>query len=336
MRHYRLAGAVVAAGALLFAGACGGDDSGGGSDDAVTVGSLPFAQYAAPAYMGEPEIEDEIGLDIEVNQFSRAVDAIEALRAGRIDVAFGGIGTFVPTYLQGTDVKLVGSVGYGGYQLVAREEAGVSDYPDLEGKRIGLTRGALEVLVSAALSDAGLTGSPDDPNADVELVFLAGTPDMTQALARGDVDAIFQSEPDATTAIEQGFGVAVKDPYDTSAGPVTKVIMMSQDLYEDRDRAVKFLEGIVLATNRLCEDPEMREEFTREEIFGGQLSAEDYTKATENAPLDVTKLTVEEVQNNADLLQQVGITEETIDAAEAVDLSLLEDALANVDWGGEC
>jgi NitT/TauT family transport system substrate-binding protein len=336
MTRPRVLSALVAASLLALVAACGSSDDSGSSNPTVRVGSLPFAQYAAPAYESDKAIEKSIGLDIKVNQFSRAVDAIEALRAGRIDVTFGGIGTFIPTYLQGTKVHIVGSIGYGGYQLLRAKGEDINSYADLKGKKVGLTRGALEVLVNAALSDAGLTGSADDPDADTKLVLLPGTPDMNQALARGDVDAIFQSEPDATSAIEQGFGEAVKKPYDTSAGPITKVIMMSDKLYNDRARAVKYLEGIIMATNKLCSDPALRESYTRDDIFKGQLSSEDYKAATGNAPLAVDKATVDEVQANGDLLHKIGITDKDIDATKAVDLSLMKEALAKVPTTGEC
>lgn len=337
MTRPRVAPALLATVLITVVTACGSSgDSGSSSNPTVQVGSLPFAQYVAPAYEADSSIEKAIGLDLEVHQFARAVDAIEALRAGRIDVTFGGIGTFIPTYLSGTNVHIVGSIGYGGYQLVEAKGENINSYADLKGKKVGLTRGALEVLVNAALIDAGLTASADDPKADVKLVFLPGTPDMNQALARKDVDAIFQSEPDATTAIEQGFGESVKKPYDTSAGPISKVIMMSDRLYKDRDRAVKYLEGIIMATNKVCADPALRESFTRDKIFKGQLSAQDYKKATDNAPLDVTKVTVGEVQSNGDLLKKVGITNKDIDAKKAVDLSLLHQALNKVPFNGEC
>ncbi len=300
------------------------------------VGSLPFAQYVAPAYEANASIEKAIGLDVKVSQFGTAVDAIEALRAGRIDVTFGGIGTFIPTYLGGAKVHVVGSIGYGGYQLLRAKGENINDYTDLKGKKVALVRGALEVLVNAALSDAGLTGSPDDPKADVKLVFLPSTADMNQALARGDVDAIFQSEPDATMALQQGYGEAVKKPYDTSAGPITKVIMMGDKLYNDKARAVAYLEGIIMATNKMCADPSLRESFTRDDIFKGQVSDADYKAATGNAPLSVTKATAEEVQNNGDLLHKVGITDKDSDASQAVDLTLMQQAMEKVKPTGEC
>jgi NitT/TauT family transport system substrate-binding protein len=95
-----------------------------------------------------------------------------------------------------------------------RQDSGIKSVKDLKGKKVGVTRGGIhEVLLDAELGQNGLSAK------DVTIVYLAFA-DLNQALLGKNIDAMMQSEPQSSQAINKGFGVEVMKPYDTpSASP---------------------------------------------------------------------------------------------------------------------
>ena len=89
------------------------------------------------------------------------------------------------------------------YRLVARRSAGIETLADLKGKRVMLPANtSANYYLVAMLRTVGLTED------DVELVPLppdrdgqTGMDQMSDALARGDVDAISMWEPEPEDAI---------------------------------------------------------------------------------------------------------------------------------------
>jgi NitT/TauT family transport system substrate-binding protein len=72
------------------------------------------------------------------------------------------------------------------------------------------------LLLLAELDKAGLTWS-DKPGKDVQILYLAFA-DLNQALAAKQIDAMCQSEPQSSQAINKKFGVEVLKPYDPEMG----------------------------------------------------------------------------------------------------------------------
>lgn len=289
----------------------------------VRVGALPFTQYTATFYIGEKWIADCFALDASVSRFNAAITAAESLRAGTIDVTFGGVTSFLPSIVAGFPLYLIGSLGYGGYRFIRRPDVQVNDYGDLKGKRVGIIRGALELIDVAALQKAGLTWSDQPGKADVTFVYLPDTAAMAQALDQKQLDAMITSEPYATQQIANGQALEVKKPYDTAMGKISKVVAVSKDFYAKREAAQRFLTAFVYATSWLDAHPDVREKYTRDKIFAGQLSHQDYADSMANAPTGVD-LTMDEVQKTSDLMFQAGQMKEKVSATDVVKLDLLD------------
>ena len=191
MRYIGLIGALF----LLAAGAR--------AEDVVHLGNLKFAHYGAVSYMKEVCAGE--GVRIEERFFPKGPDILPAIVSGDIDLAALASDGAISGRANGVPIFAVAGFARGGARLVAGLDSGVHSLQDLKGKRVGVTRGgAQEVLLYAELEKAGLTWS-DRPGKDVQIVFLAFA-DLNQALGMHQIDAMCQSEPQSSQAINRHIG----------------------------------------------------------------------------------------------------------------------------------
>jgi NitT/TauT family transport system substrate-binding protein len=207
--------------------ACGGDEGGddggtaaGGSSAAgaaegepttVRIGTLPIANAAA-MYLGmEQGFFEEEGLQVEPTVQAGGSQIITGLVADEFDFGFVGyISAGVPI-ARGLPVCVVtasdatGTTAEDDWQLILAGPDSTMDGPeDLAGARIGVNAlgGVAELQTRVVAEKAGV-----DPNSlvMVEMPF----PDMPAAIASGDLDAAYASEPFVTTILDQGGKVVV-------------------------------------------------------------------------------------------------------------------------------
>ncbi|WP_339939416.1 ABC transporter substrate-binding protein, partial [Undibacterium luofuense] len=165
--------------------------------------------------------------------------------------------------------------------------------------------GIQDILLAAELAQNGLTFS-DQPGKDVQIIYL-GFPDLNQALLGKNIDAIMQSEPYSSQAINKGFGKEIIKPYDTPIGePVRTMVMTDKFIKERRPVAEKFMRCFVEATRTFIDKPEVAEKYVRENMFKGQITHDDFADAIENSPYSYD-VTAEHIQITTDLMQKYGI-----------------------------
>jgi NitT/TauT family transport system substrate-binding protein len=188
----------------------------------------------------------------------------------------------------------------------APPDSNIKSIKDLKGKKVGVTRGGIhEVLLAAELSQAGLTFS-DQPGKDVQLVFLAFA-DLNQALLGKNLDAIMQSEPQSSQAINKGYGVEVMKPYDTPIGEPVRTMVMSEKFYtENRPLAAKFMKCFVQATKTFIDEKGVAEKYVRETIFKGQITADDFQDAISNSPYTYD-ISPKHIQVTTDVMAKSGV-----------------------------
>jgi NitT/TauT family transport system substrate-binding protein len=193
----------------------------------------------------------------------------------------------------------------GGARLVARPDGNIKSIKDLKGKKVGVTRGGIhEVLLIAELAQAGLSAS-DQPGKDVQLVFLAFA-DLNQALLGKNLDAIMQSEPQSSQAINKGFGVEVMKPYDTPIGAPVRTMVMSEKFYKERRAtAAKFMSCFVQATKLFIDNQAVAEKYVREVLFKNQITKDDFEDAISNSPYTYD-ITAEHIQVTTDVMAKHG------------------------------
>lgn len=272
--------------------------------DVVRLGNLKFAHYGAVSYMKEHCRK----FDLEVQEivFPKGIDIFPAFVKGEVDLAASAADAAIASRAGGGQVYVVAGFAKGGARLVGRADLDLRSVADLKGRKVGVARGgAQELLLLAELSQAGLSWS-DKPGKDVQLVYMAFA-DLNQALLQRQIDAMCQSEPQSSQAMNQGFGKEILKPYDTVLGEPVRVLVMTEKLYRERPEvASRVMECFVDATRTFLQDPARAETFVREQMFRGQISREDYRDAIANSPFTYD-VTVEHVQVTTDLMKRYGV-----------------------------
>ncbi|MES2261515.1 MAG: ABC transporter substrate-binding protein [Pseudomonadota bacterium] len=274
-----------------------------GAQEVVRLGNLKFAHYGAVSYI--KEIAPKCGIKVEEHVFAKGPDVMQAILAGELDVGATASEAAIQGRANGAPIYIVAGFAKGGARLLARPDSGIKSVKDLKGKKVGVTRGGIhEVLLVAELAQAGLTSS-DQPGKDVQLVFLAFA-DLNQALLGKNLDAIMQSEPQSSQAINKGYGVEVMKPYDTPIGAPVRTMVMSEKFYrEHRATAAKFMNCFVQATRTFIDNQAVAEKYVRETIFKSQITKSDFDDAISNSPYSYD-VTMEHIQITTDVMAKYG------------------------------
>lgn len=172
----------------------------------VRIGYLPIT-LTLPFFVAmEKGYFTEAGLKVEPIKYTTADQLTNALLAGNIDItANTSMSTFMTTFEESPDFAKIYMVSIHDPEnyldaLLVRKGSGIKRVEDLKGKKIGMFPGSTNVIyLSIALSNYL------NPEADVEMVQL---PPQThiEALASGQVDALYTLEPLVTVAIIKGIG----------------------------------------------------------------------------------------------------------------------------------
>jgi NitT/TauT family transport system substrate-binding protein len=275
-----------------------------GAQEVVRLGNLKFAHYGAVSYI--KEIAPKCGIKVEEHVFAKGPDVMQAILAGELDVGATASEAAISGRANGAPIYVVAGFAKGGARLVARPDSNIKSVKDLKGKKVGVTRGGIhEVLLIAELAQAGLSAS-DQPGKDVQLVFLAFA-DLNQALMGKNLDAIMQSEPQSSQAINKGYGMEVMKPYDTPIGAPVRTMVMSEKFYnEKRALAQKFMNCFVQATKTFIDNQPVAEKYVREVIFKNQITKDDFEDAISNSPYSYD-ITPEHIQVTTDVMLKTGV-----------------------------
>jgi len=295
------------------------------SPDIVRLGNLKFAHYGAVSYM--KEIAPKYNLTIEERVFPKGLDILPATIAGEIDIAASALDAAVAGRASGVPIYVVAGFAKGGARIVGRSDLKIKSIAELKGKKVGVARGgAQELLLAAELSKNNLTWS-DQPGKDVQIFFMPFA-DLNQALMQKNIDAMCQSEPQSSQAINKRYGAEILKPYDTPLGEPVRVLVITEKMYKEKpDVAERVLKLFVEATQTFQNNPKLAEKYVREQMFKNQISSEDYQDAMSNASFTYD-VTLEHVQVTADLMKKYGVGKITTPpvAKDWVRLDLLDKA----------
>ena len=287
----------LAAAALLLAGQAQ-------AQDVIRLGNLKFAHYGAVSYI--KEIAPKCGIKVDEKVFAKGLDVMQAIIAGELDVGTTASEAAISGRASGAPIVVVAGFAKGGARLVARPDAAIKGLKDLKGKKVGVTRGGIqEVLLMAELQADGLSAD-SAPGKDVQLIYLPFA-DLNQALLGKNIDAMMQSEPQSSQAINKGFGVEVLKPYDTPIGEPIRTMVMTEKFYnEKRPLAEKFLRCFVQATKTFIDDKALAEKYVREVVFKGQISSDEFQDAISNSPYSYD-ITPQHIQVTTDIMVKTGL-----------------------------
>ncbi len=195
----------------------------------------------------EGKLFEKNNLDVEVLYLESAL-VQRALIAGNI--AFGEMtGSLMSApRLQGADIVMIaGFLNHLLYRLVARPE--IKTPAELRGKRVGVSRfgAGADRATRLLLSKLGL-----NPEKDVVLVQVGGTPTRLAALAANTIDATIVEPPDHKRAQDAGMRVLanmeeMNVPFQHT-GLVTSRTQLTKSPDVSRRVMKSFVEGIHLAT----------------------------------------------------------------------------------------
>ncbi len=299
------------------------------AQEVVRLGNLKFAHYGAVSAMKEHC--KKFGLDVQETVFPKGIDIFPAIVKGEVDIAASAADAAIANRAGGGQVYVVAGFAKGGARLVSRADLALKTVADLKGRKVGVARGgAQELLLLAELAKAGLSWS-DKEGKDVQIIYLPFA-DLNQALLQKQLDAMCQSEPQSSQAINKGFGVEMLKPYDTPLGEPVRVLVMTEKMYRERPAvAQKVLECFVDSTRTFLQDPKVAEQYVVGQMFKGQISAEDFRDAIANSPYTYD-VSVEHIQVTTDLMVKYGVGKMTAPpkAADWVKLDLLAAAKAKL------
>lgn len=293
--------------------------------DLVRVGNLKFAHYGAISYLTEHC--GKYNLKVQERVFAKGLDIVPAIIAGEIDVAASAADAAIAGRAGGAPIYAVAGFAKGGARIVVRPDLNIKSVKDLKGKKVGVARGgAQELLLYAELAKNNLTWS-DQPGKDVRIVFMAFA-DLNQALQSKNIDAMSQSEPQSSQAINKGYGVELIKPYDTPMGEPIRTLVMTETMYKNkRSVAERFMKCFVDSTKTFIEKPELAQKYVIEKMFKGQITPQDFKDAMGNAQYTYD-LTLEHMQITTDFMQKYGVgrMKNPPKAADWVKLDLLAEA----------
>ncbi len=295
------------------------------AQDVVRLGNLKFAHYGAVSYM--KELAPKYRLKIDERMFAKGIDISPAIVAGEIDASASALDAAAAGRAAGVPIYVVAGFAKGGARIVVSETSGIKSLKELKGRKVGVARGgAQELLLMAELAKVGLTWS-DKPGKDVLVMYLPFA-DLNQALMAKHIDAMCQSEPYSSQAINRKFGVELMKPYDTPLGEPIRALVITEKLYKERrDVAQRFLLCFVEATKKFIDDPKFAEKYVREVMFKNQITSDDYQDAIGNSPFSYD-MTTEHAQITVDLMAKYGVGKmaNPPKAADWVKLDLLTEA----------
>ena len=274
------------------------------AQDVVRLGNLKLAHFGAVSYI--KEIAPSCGIRVEEKMFAKGLDIMQAIIAGELDVGATASEAAIQGRAGGAPVVVVAGFARGGARLVARPELKIASILQLKGKRVGVTRGGIqEVLLMAELARNKLSADTSGRK-DVQLVYLS-YPELNQALLGRHIDAMMQSEPQSSQAINMGFGKEVMKPYGTPIGEPVRTMVMTEKFYrERRPLAEKFMRCFVQATRTFIDRPDVAEHYVRQSMFKGQITVADFRAAMANSPYSYD-ITPHHIQVTTDVMAQTGV-----------------------------
>lgn len=236
---------------VVFAAACGGEKP-TVPRERITVAAamLPHASLVHVAAVNG--YFAGAGLDVTVQPHAFGKLTLDALLAGKADLATAADTPIVLAILNGKPVSVVATIESASKNsaVVTRKESGIARPEDLSGKRVGRPPGTnAEFFLDTLLVRHGVAPESIHP---VDL----RPEEMFDALAAGRVDAVAIWNP-YVVQIKRRFGDAVGVIHADDLYMETFNLVGRPDLVRDRAAAVeKFLRGLLEAETFFREHPE--------------------------------------------------------------------------------
>ncbi|VXB90401.1 ABC transporter substrate-binding protein [Citricoccus sp. K5] len=184
----------------------GGASSVGGSEELTAIDLLVAPVAYEPVYIAMDQgIFEKHGLDINIVEGGTAAQAIPQLVSGEVDIAHTGGVSHIAAVAQGIPVKAIAgsmnadsSIVTSG--LLVKEDSDINSYKDLEGKTVGLQGLQETTNLGTLLGVESEGGDPDKVN-----FVQVPLPGLNDALAKGQVDAVYSIGSFYPAGLDMGF-----------------------------------------------------------------------------------------------------------------------------------
>ncbi len=184
----------------------------------IGYSTLSASNYLAFVTKGAG-LYEKYGIEPDM-QFMSPATVTAAMVSGDVDIAYSSSANVPTSNLSGADLVAIGAVAqHPFFAIVGRP--GIGSVADLSGKKVAVTQpGATsDVLLKQLMAQQGLTG--------ITITYLPDATAQLAALQNGTVDALVNSEPQTSLAVQQGATV----------------------IYDQSKTGEKFV-GVLLATRR--------------------------------------------------------------------------------------
>ena len=171
-------------------------------ENKIRIGYFPNIGHAIPIVGIEKGFfEESIGdqAKIETRVFDSGPQAIEALFANSIDLAYVGPGPAINGFLnsENHNIKILAGAASGGASFIVHPNSEINSASDFAGKKIAAPQigNTQDVSLRHYLSENGL--KPAEKGGSV-IVYNISNPDIYTLFVKGDIDGAWVAEPWAT------------------------------------------------------------------------------------------------------------------------------------------
>ena len=171
-------------------------------ENKIRIGYFPNIGHAIPIVGIEKGFfEESIGdqAKIETRVFDSGPQAIEALFANSIDIAYVGPGPAINGFLnsENHNIKILAGAASGGASFIVHPNSEINSASDFAGKKIAAPQigNTQDVSLRHYLSENGL--KPAEKGGSV-IVYNISNPDIYTLFVKGDIDGAWVAEPWAT------------------------------------------------------------------------------------------------------------------------------------------
>lgn len=189
---------------MAVTGCGGGGATSGDGPLTIRIGYLKVIQWTHLADIAAHV--DTSKINIELKEFKTSNEVLVALSSGSVDIGDIGYNHLAAALDRGqSGLEFIAGLSSQGSALIQHKGAGMNDWQDLRGRRVGGSRGSTQYTqLATGMSKAGMSVEND-----IEFINLTSATDMNVALRNGDVDAVMQWEPSASMAVVDGYGESV-------------------------------------------------------------------------------------------------------------------------------
>ena len=176
------------------------------SQDAIRVGYFPNIGHAIPIVGLEKGFFTQNLADVQIGTkvFDSGPQAIEALFANSIDIAYVGPGPAVNGFLKSdsNNIRILAGAASGGASFIVHPDSNIESVDDFAGKRIAAPQIAntQDVSLRTYLKENGLETA--ERGGSVFVLNIAN-PEIYTLFIKGDIDGAWIPEPWATIFVEK-------------------------------------------------------------------------------------------------------------------------------------